>query len=65
MKNKLQKFDKERVETAYIILKDTYDYTYIPHTPLTRKLETILNKIEKLLQEESEEGQCANTATPK
>lgn len=55
-RSKLDRYDARKIEAILKTLNEVYDYNYIPSSPLTKKLETIRGKIERLLQTELEPG---------
>lgn len=54
MENKLDQYDYEKMMKARKIISEVNDYNYNEHTPLTKKLETVLRKIDKIIDTECE-----------
>ena len=48
---KLDEYDRRELIKAEEIIVKIYNYNYVPSSPLTKKLDTILNKIQNLLNE--------------
>ncbi len=54
--NKLDRYDSEKLVKAKLLINEVYDYNYISESDkLTRKLNTILDKIDKVLETETEQ----------
>lgn len=53
--NKLDRYDSEKLVKAKLLIYEVYDYNYLSESDkLTRKLNTILDKIDKVLKTETE-----------
>ena len=50
MTNKLDLYDTNRLKDAIEIIKKVYEYNWFPSTPLTKKLGTVLSKLDKILE---------------
>ena len=55
MKNKLDLYDTNRLKEAREIINKVYEYNWFPSTSLTKKLSTILNKLDKVIEDYGEE----------
>jgi hypothetical protein len=55
MKNKLDLYDTNRLKDAREIIQMVYEYNWFPSTSLTKKLDTILSKLNKILEDYGEE----------
>ena len=56
MQNKLDKFDAIKLEEARNVIAEVYDYHFKSRKdPLSRKLETLLKKIDHILEEYGQE----------
>lgn len=55
MKNKLDLCDTNGLKEAREIINHVYEYTYFPSTSLTKKLWTILGKLDKIIENYGEE----------
>jgi hypothetical protein len=55
MTNKLDLYDTNRLKEAIKIINKVYEYNYFPSTPLTKKLWTILGKLDKIIENYGEE----------
>ena len=53
--NKLGRYDALQLQKALDIIMGVYEYNYIPSSPLTKKTETVINKIENILATELED----------
>ena len=52
--NKLDRYDANKIIEAKRILSGVHDYNYVPSSSLSKKLNTILDKLEKILNTELE-----------
>lgn len=55
MENKLDLYDTNRLKEARKIINKVYGYNYFPSTSLTKKLWTILGKLDKIIENYGEE----------
>ena len=55
MENKLDLYDTNRLKEARKIINKVYEYNRFPSTPLTKKLWTILGKLDKIIENYGEE----------
>lgn len=55
MKNKLDAYDTNKLDKAKELILQVYEYNYMPSTPLTKKLDTILNKLDNIIEKEQRE----------
>lgn len=55
MANKLGLYDANKLIEARKLINQVYEYSYFPSTPLTKKLETIIHKLDHILENEVEE----------
>ena len=55
MRNKLDLYDTNRLKEAREIIDKVYEYNWFPSTSLTKKLSTILSKLDKILEDHGEE----------
>lgn len=55
MNNKLDLYDTNRLKEAREIIKKVYEYNWFPSTSLTKKLGTILSKLDKIIESHGEE----------
>ena len=53
--NRLDEYDKEKLRNARNIINEVAEYNYVPSSSLSKRLDTILNKIDKLLAENNNE----------
>ena len=51
---RLDEYDKDKLRNARKLIEEIADYNYVPSSPVSKKLDTILNKIDKLLVENKE-----------
>lgn len=56
MNNKLDLYDTHKLEEAREIIKKVYEYNWFPSTSLTKKLDTILDKLDKIIESYGEEN---------
>ena len=56
MANKLDLYDINKLEDARRIIYKVYEYNFKPSEPLSKKLETILKKIDSLIEENNKEN---------
>ena len=54
--NRLDEYDREKLRNARNIINEVADYNYIPSSSLSKRLDTILNKIDWLLEEYNKGG---------
>ena len=54
MANKLDLYDTEKLKKAEKLIREVYEYNYMPSTSLTKKLDTVLRKLEHIMTEEVE-----------
>lgn len=52
--NKLDRYDARKLEEMLVILRQIENYNYVPSSRLSKKLETIDNKLVHLLETELE-----------
>lgn len=52
MKNQLQEYDIKKLQEARLIISKVHDYNYVPCSPISNKLHTILDKLDKLIETE-------------
>ena len=52
MRNKLDRYDAQRLMKVLGTLREIYDYNYVPSSPLSKKLGTLCRKVEGLLDTE-------------
>ena len=56
MQNKLDNYDTIKLDKARTIIGEVYDYNFKSRTdPLSAKLETVLKKIDQILEEYGEQ----------
>ena len=55
MNNKLDLYDTHKLKEAREIINKVYEYNWFPSTSLTKKLATILIKIDKIIESHGEE----------
>lgn len=55
MNNKLGEFDTRKLEQARKLVLEVHEYNWFPSTSLTKKLETILRKIDIVLATEKKQ----------
>lgn len=55
MKNKIDLYDTNKLKEAKKLITEVYEYNYKPHIALTRKLDTILRKIQDVIDNNQEE----------
>lgn len=54
MANKLDLYDTNRLKEARETINKVYEYNWFPSTPLTKKLGTILGKLDKIIEDYGE-----------
>lgn len=52
--NKLGRYDALKLQDAIKIITEVYEYNYMPSSSLTKKTETVLSKLEYILNTELE-----------
>ena len=52
--NKLGRYDALKLQDAIKIIIEVYEYNYMPSSSLTKKTETVLSKLEYILNTELE-----------
>jgi hypothetical protein len=52
--NKLGRYDALKLQDAIQTITEVYEYNYIPSSSLTKKMETVLSKLEHILDTELE-----------
>lgn len=52
MANKLDLYDTNKLKEARKLIIEVYEYSFCPHTPLTKKLDTILKKLDNIIENE-------------
>lgn len=55
MNNKLDLYDTNRIKEAIKIIEKVYEYNYMPSSSLTKKLITILGKLNHIMKDYGEE----------
>lgn len=55
MKNELDLYDTHKLKEAREIINNVYEYNWFPSTSLTKKLGTILSKLDKIIESHGEE----------
>ena len=55
MKNKLDLYDTNKLKEAIKIIEKVYEYNYMPSSSLTKKLITILGKLNHIIKDYGEE----------
>lgn len=55
MKNKLDTYDTNKLNKARELILQVYEYNYMPSTPLTKKLDTVIRKLENIIENEQKE----------
>ena len=55
MVNKLDEYDTNKLKAARKLIYDVYGHSWPPNTPLTKKLETVLKKLDNIMENEREE----------
>lgn len=51
MTNELDLYDTNKLRQARKLICEVYEYNYFPHTSLTKRLDTVLKKIDKIIEE--------------
>lgn len=54
MKNKLDRYDTNKLKEAVKIIREVYEYNYTPSGSLSNRLFTILNKLNYIIENEGE-----------
>ena len=54
MTNKLDLYDTNKLKEAKEIINKVYEYNWFPSTSLTKKLGTILGKLDKIIEDYGE-----------
>lgn len=54
MNNKLDLYDTNRLKEAIKIIEKVYEYNYMPSSSLTKKMITVLGKLNKIINEHGE-----------
>jgi len=52
MANKLDLYDTNKLKEARKLINEVHEYNWLPSTPLTKKLNTILNKLDSVIETE-------------
>ena len=52
--NKLDRYDALKLQNAMQLITEVYEYNYLPSSSLTKKTETVLSKLEHILDTELE-----------
>ena len=52
MANKLDLYDTNKLKQARKLINEVYEYNWFPSTPLTKKLDTILKKLDSVIENE-------------
>lgn len=52
MANKLDLYDTNKLKQARKLINEVYEYNWFPSTPLTQKLDTILRKLDNVIENE-------------
>ena len=52
MANKLDLYDTDKLKQARKLINEVHEYNWFPSTPLTKKLNTILNKLDSVIENE-------------
>ena len=55
MKNKLDEYDTNKLKEAKRLILQVYEYNYMPSTPLTKKLDIVIRKLENIIENEQRE----------
>lgn len=55
MANKLDLYDTNKLKQARKLINEVYEYNWFPSTPLTKKLDTILRKLDSVIENEMDE----------
>ena len=55
MNNKLDLYDTNRLKEAIKIIEKVYEYNYMPSSSLTKKIITILGKLNNIIKDYGEE----------
>ena len=52
MANKLDLYDTNKLKEARKLINEVHEYNWFPSTPLTKKLDTILKKLDSVIENE-------------
>lgn len=52
MENKLDEYDINKLKEAKKLILEVYEYNYMPSTSLTRRLDTVLRKLDSIINSE-------------
>lgn len=52
MANKLDLYDTNKLKEARKLINQVHEYNWFPSTPLTKKLETIIKKLDNVIENE-------------
>lgn len=52
MTNKLDLYDTNKLKEARKLINEVYEYNWLPSTPLTKKLNTVLKKLDGIIENE-------------
>ena len=55
MANKLDKYDTDKLKEARKLIYKVYEYNFKPSDSLSKKLETILKKIDNIIENDGED----------
>lgn len=55
MANKLDLYDTNKLKEARKLINEVYEYNWCPSTPLTTKLDTIIRKLDSVIEKEMDE----------
>ena len=55
MANKLDLYDTNKLKEARKLISQVHEYNWFPSTRLTKKLETILKKLDNVIENEMDE----------
>lgn len=58
MSNKLDDYDTLKLKEARKLIIAVYEYNYVPSSAVTKKLETIIRKLDGLIGEETNFTEC-------
>ena len=52
MENKLDEYDINKLKEAKKLILEVYEYNYMPSTSLTKRLDTVLRKVDSIINSE-------------
>lgn len=52
MENKLDEYDINKLKEAKKLILEVYEYNYMPSTSLTKRLDTVLRKLDSIINSE-------------